>query len=104
MANSSSKPSIILRSTVVATGEQISAHFGDEVVILGLRTGSYYSLDLVGHFIWNLLQEPRQVSDIRDAILEEYDVDFEQCEQDLLALLTDLAAKSLLDVNHRIDP
>jgi hypothetical protein len=102
MTDSSTKPSISLHSTVVSTNEQISAHLGDEVVILGLKTGSYYSLDLVGLFVWNLVQEPRKVIDIRDAILNEYDVDLATCEQDLLALLHELADKHLIDVRQEI--
>ena len=92
------KPLVSLDSTVVATTEQISAHFTGSVVILGLRVGSYYSLDEVGAFIWNLVQEPLQVSDIRDAILEEYEVEHARCESDLLALLEDLAANQLIDI------
>ena len=89
---------------VVATGEQISADLGDEAVILGVRTGSYYGLDQVGLVIWNLLQTPRAVSDIRDAVLEEYEVEREVCEQDLLAFLNDLTAKSLIDVVNEPNP
>jgi hypothetical protein len=92
------KSSIALDSVVVATTEQISAYFDDAVVILGIKSGSYYSLDKVGLFIWNLLQEPRKVSEIRDAIFEQYDVDPAQCEQDLYAVLDDLATKQLIDI------
>jgi hypothetical protein len=97
-AMSDQKPSVSVDSTVVATTEQISAHFTDSVVILGLRVGSYYSLDEVGAFVWNLVQEPHKVSDVRDAIFEEYEVELAQCERDLLALLEDLAAKELIDI------
>jgi hypothetical protein len=68
-----------------------------------LDAGSYYSLDQVGVFVWNLIQEPRKVSDIRDAIFEEYEVDLEECERDLLALLEELAANKLLDVIKDMD-
>ena len=92
--------SVALDSVVVATSEQISAHLGDEVVILGFKSGSYYGLDQVGLFVWNLLQEPRKVSDIRDAIFEEYEVELAHCERDLFALLEDLAAKQLIDIKN----
>jgi hypothetical protein len=82
----------------VARSEQIFAHLGDEVVMLSVQAGSYYSLDQVGGLVWNLLQEPRKVADIRDAIFEEYEIDVAQCEQDLLTLLEELAAKRLIDL------
>jgi Coenzyme PQQ synthesis protein D (PqqD) len=97
------KQPILLNSVIVANREQISTNLGDEVVILHLDAGSYYSLDQVGVFVWNLIQEPRKVSDIRDAIFEEYEVDLEECERDLLALLEELAANKLLDVIKDMD-
>ena len=72
---SDKKQPILLNGVVVANREQISANLGDEVVILHLNADSYYGLDQVGVFVWNLIQEPRKVSDIRDAIFEEYKVD-----------------------------
>jgi hypothetical protein len=92
------RQSLSTDSIVVATSEQVSAHLDDEVVILGFRSGSYYGLDQVGLFIWDLLQEPRKVSDIRDAIVAEYEVTAAQCEGDLLVLLNELAAKQLVDI------
>jgi len=38
------------------------------------------------------------VSEVRDQILEEYEVEREVCEEELLALLKDLQENGLLDV------
>jgi hypothetical protein len=92
-----------LDAVIVASSEQISAYLGDEVVILGFKSGAYYSLDLVGLFVWNLLQEPRSVSDLCSAIFEEYEVELEHCKQDLLALLMELAAKQLIEIKNKTD-
>jgi hypothetical protein len=97
---SDKKQPILLNSVIVANHEQLSANLGDEVVILHLNADSYYGLDQVGVFVWNLTQEPRKVSDIRDAIFEEYEVELEHCERDLLALLEELAAYQLIDVTN----
>jgi hypothetical protein len=95
---SDQKLSFSLDSIIIASDAQVSAHFDDSVVILGMKSGAYFSLDEVGLFIWNLLQEPRRVSDIRDAIFDEYEVELSQCEQDLFAVLMELAEKQLIDV------
>lgn len=94
------KRSVSLGSIAVASSELVSANLNGEVVILGFKSGSYYSLDQVGAFVWDLLQEPRKVFDIRNAIFEEYDVELAQCERDLLALLEELAAKQLIDIKN----
>lgn len=88
--------SFSLETIVAATNEQLTARLDDEVVILGFQSGLYYGLDGVGLLIWDLLQQPRAVADIRDAVVAEYDVTPEQCERDLLRMLDDLAAKQLL--------
>ena len=85
-------------SMVVAAKGQISADLADEVVILGLKSGVYYGLDAVGARIWSLIQEPRAVGDIRDTLVEEYQVEPKRCERELLALLRELAAEGLIEV------
>ena len=85
-------------SVVRAVRDQVSSDLGGEAVILGLGTGVYYGLDSVGTFVWNLLQEPRTIASLRDAIMDEYDVDRERCEQDLLALLERLMDEQLVEV------
>jgi hypothetical protein len=52
--------------------------------------------------IWELLQEPKTVSEIRAVILGEYDVDLDRCQHDLLALLRDLEAKKLIRVSDEV--
>jgi hypothetical protein len=85
-------------STVVATLEQVSCDLAREVVILHLKSGVYYGLDAVGARIWNLIQTPMNVNNLRDVLLEEYDVDPDRCERDLVALLQDIAAQGLIEV------
>lgn len=86
-------------SIIVATKDQASCDLGGEVAILGLKDSVYYGLDPVGAFIWNLIQVPRTLSEVRDAIMEEYDVELERCERDLLSLLQQLEDKGLIEVS-----
>ena len=84
-------------SVIVAARDQISTDLGGEAVILALDSGQYYSLNDVGTRIWNLVQEPRNISDILDAILKEYNVEPGLCEKDLVAILNDMAAEGLIE-------
>jgi len=87
-------------SIVVAAGDQISRDFDGEVAILNLSTGLYYGLNSGGASIWNLLAEPKTVGQILDALLKEYDVEPEQCRDDLLRLLRKLAEADLIEVRN----
>src|SRR3974390_2078230 len=83
-------------TTYCAVKDQVTCELSDEAVILHLNDGVYYGLDPVGTSIWKLLQTPRTIQEIRDAIMEEYDVDAEHCETDLRALLKELVEKKLV--------
>ena len=83
---------------VVATKDQSSCPLGDDTVILDLKAGLYFSLDNVGATIWQLIQQPKSVRELRDAILETFEVEREVCERDLIALLCDLASRNLVEI------
>lgn len=85
-------------AVVVAIKDQVSTSLEDEAVILNLKDGVYYGLDPVGARIWELVQQPQSVGAIRDILLKEYEVDPERCEQDLLRLLQEMAARGLIEV------
>ena len=85
-------------SVINVTKDAVHCDVEDEVVILGLKDGVYYGLNPVGAFIWNLIQKPKTVAEVRDAVLEEYDVSEEVCNSDLQELLTELSDKGLVEV------
>jgi Coenzyme PQQ synthesis protein D (PqqD) len=85
-------------STVVAVPNQISSGLGEEAVILDLTQGVYYGLNETGARIWELLRSPRKAGEIRDVILDEYEVEPDTVSRDVLALLTELADRGLIEV------
>lgn len=87
-----------VHSVVSASPEQVSCPLDDESAILNLKNSVYYGMNAVGTRVWNLLQKPRSVGDLRDALLEEYDVEAERCEQDLLDLLEKMRVEGLIEV------
>ena len=93
-------PRIDMNTRVKSAGGQMAADVGGELAILSLKTGTYYGLNEVGTRIWNLLDQPRTVREIRDYILAEYAVDASRCERDLVVLLADLARHHLVEFNH----
>lgn len=88
-------------SIVVATMDQVSGDLSDgEVAILNLKDGVYYGLNSVGGRIWNLIQQPRYVREVRDILLDEYDIDHETCSLELFSLLRDLSKRKLIEVDN----
>ena len=89
---------LLLDSVVVAVTDQISCDLSGEAAILDLDSGVYYGLNSVGAFIWSQIQEPKTISAVRDALLDEYDVDPTRCEHDIFSLLTELADRKLITI------
>lgn len=75
----------------------------DEFILVPIRrkTGdlqSIYAMDEVAGRIWELIDGQRRVGDIRDAIVEEFEVGVERAEKDLVALLRQLEEISAVQV------
>lgn len=83
---------------VTAAKDQVSCDLAGEVAILNIKSGIYYGLDEVGSSVWDLIQQTKTVAEVRDALLQEYDVDAETCERDLIALLRELSSKELIEI------
>jgi hypothetical protein len=87
-------------STVVTVNnDYVYCKVEDEMVLLGMEDGIYYGLNPVGAFIWEQIKEPKTIDQIRDAILDEYDVEKGECERDLMELLQKLGENGLVEIN-----
>jgi coenzyme PQQ synthesis protein D (PqqD) len=97
VANLVDKP-LSLHSVVVATPEQVSCALGEESAILNMKNSVYYGMNAVGTRVWNLLGEPKSIVQLRDTLLDEYEVEPARCEQDLLQLLEQMRTEGLIEV------
>jgi hypothetical protein len=86
------------QSRIVVAKDQVSCDLAGEAAILNLKNGVYYGLDRVGARIWNLLQQPTTLSQLRDTLQADYDVDGPTLESDIRDLLSKLAEQGLIDI------
>lgn len=90
----------LLRSTVVAVKDVLGCELQDEAIILDLKSGVYYGLDSMGARLWQLVQQPIVVSEVCEIILDEYDVDREQCERDLCSFFQEMVVNGLVEIRN----
>jgi len=95
---------VLNHSIIVAVKDQVYCDLAGEVAILNLKNGIYYGLDPVGAKIWDLIQKPKTVNEIKAAILEKYDVEPDRCKADILILLQELSDNELIEVKDDNDP
>ena len=72
-----------------------------EAVLLNLQNEMYYGLDETGTRMWQLLTTADSVQAAMDILLEEYDVNPETLEQDLVQMITELKSHGLLETADR---
>jgi len=63
-----------------------------EAILINLSNGMYYSMDLVGGYIWSLIEAKHDVDEIIGAVTRRYDVSETTARQDVEHL-----ARQLLD-------
>jgi len=63
-----------------------------------MKNSVYYGMNPVGARVWDLLKQPKSVTELRNALLDEYDVDETRCGDDLLALLETMRSEGLIEV------
>jgi hypothetical protein len=89
---------ISMQSVVKVKKEGLWRSIDREIAILNLQNSIYYGLDPVGAYVWSLMQRPTSVRELRDAMLEKYEVDEQRCERELLDLLRMLRSEGLVEV------
>ena len=90
---------ITLETTISRNNTHVVAtKIDEEVVILNSHSGNYYGLDEVGARIWEIMEKPCAISKILNTLLDEYDVERQQCEHDLLLLIDALDTRGLVNV------
>lgn len=86
------------QTMLVASKDQVSCDLGEEAAILGMKNSVYYGLNPVGARVWWMLQRPRSVGEICEAIVTEYDVAAERCKDDLVKLLQQMLQEGLVEL------
>lgn len=76
----------------------IEAEVDGEMVALHVENGTCYGFNGTATRIWGMLDSPKRVSTLRDALLDEYAVDAETCEAQLIDLLRELERDGLVEL------
>lgn len=95
--------SVDLDSVVALDKDVTSADLDGEMVVLSLRTGSYFGLNQAGSSIMQLLKdEPRTVESIVDGLQEKYSADRDLLQRDVVGFLGQMRRRNLIrDVGSR---
>ena len=87
---------IDLNSLVSRAEGFTTAAVHNELMMLNVDQGAYYSLDPIAAEIWRLLEQPMQVETLADQLQKRYAVTPEQCRADVLEFLEKLRENGMI--------
>lgn len=76
----------------------IETEVDGELVALHIDNGTCYGFNSNATRIWTMIEQPRHVSELRDELMREFDVDEATCQAQLKDLLDELAADGLVEI------
>lgn len=71
------------KTRYVRNGKTISGRLHDELVMMNLAQGKYFSLNPVATRIWDLLEKPLTIIELCVLLMKEYDVDEAKCKMEV---------------------
>lgn len=74
----------------------LGAPVGDELLMMSMEKGSYFSLNSVGSRIWELLASSIAFDDLVAQLTAEYDVPAEACRKEVAIFLAALRERGML--------
>lgn len=83
---------------IVANPLLISRELSGRMALFDPSSRACYSLDAVGLRVWELIQQPKTIRDLVEALVTEYEIDRKSCERGVSALVQELQEAKLVEV------
>lgn len=94
----------MLQVRVILSPQALFQEMGSEGVILDLTSSTYFGLNEVGARLWKLLQLDSDLRRAFEKLLNEYAVDPEVLERDILEVLSQLSGAKLVEIEKNQEP
>jgi hypothetical protein len=90
------KSQLDIESRVQRSPSPLASRVGDDLVLFNARRGMYYGVPVVGRRIWDLMEDQVTVSAICDQLMQEFSVERDACESEVLDFIGQLEAEELV--------
>ncbi|MEG2017876.1 MAG: lasso peptide biosynthesis PqqD family chaperone [Clostridium sp.] len=93
------KETSVSEDMVISRNPEIDATDLDgEVVMMNMEKGQYFMMNEVGSRIWELIEEPIKVDAVVNKLLQEFEVEKEECEKTVIEFINELTYADLIQV------
>lgn len=80
----------------IRNNETISGRLHDEMVMMDIDKGKYYSMNPVATNIWELLEKPLSVDQLSQKMIQDYEVDASTCKKDVKKFIGEMLSLSII--------
>jgi hypothetical protein len=68
----------------------LAAKIGEEMVMMSVESGVYLGVNEVGARVWEMIEEPKELSELCAGLAAEFEVTDEVCRAEVESFLADL--------------
>ena len=90
------KESRVPKPVYQQTAELMEAEVANELVALDVQSGSCFGFNEVATRVWRSLAEPKDFDQLRDELMQVYEVDADRCTSELRDLLGQMQHEGLI--------
>lgn len=87
-------------TTYIRNNETISGRLHDELVMMDIEKGKYFSLNQVATTIWDMLEQPLSLEEVCNKLTDEFDIDPVQCRKEVESYLDEMQKLGLVVLNR----
>ena len=87
-----------LNQAVTFSDKVFAQEVDGEMVLLDMNSENYFGLNEIGTDIWQAMQEKRFLQNVYESLLEQYEVEPEVLEKDLLDFVKKLEESGLVKI------
>lgn len=87
-----------LKREIRVNKEILTTLVDDELGLMNVNMGRYYTLNKVGKKIWGLLEEEQTISLLVEKLLLVYDVDKNICMEETIEVLNNMNSQGLIEI------
>jgi hypothetical protein len=75
----------------------LSSKLDEEVILMSIEADSYFGVDPVGSYIWELLaKNPATIEELVIMLMDEYEVDENTCKNDVEFFISEMSTRNLI--------
>ena len=89
---------VTIDTVLVRTDHCLVSEIDNELVMMDVQSGHYFTMDAIGNDIWNRLEQPVRVGDLCVILEQSYAAPLDVITADVLRLLDSMAGEGLVKV------